>query len=198
MNPSTRRPDGGTSSADPSGDPDAALHAGWVRLAREGDEEAFAALVRTHQDRLYAIALRLTGDPHDAQDVVQDALLQAWQGLPSFRGDARFSTWVTRIVINRCHNLRRGTKPVLALEGDEGAPTTPGADTLVLAGQRWQATEAAVLALPFDQRTALVLHTFAGYTHGETGQILGITEAAAKVRVHRARKALVAAMQDWR
>ena len=169
-----------------------------MRLAREGDEEAFAALVRTHQDRLYAIALRLVGDPHDAQDVVQDALLKAWQGLPSFRGDARFSTWVTRIVINRCHNLRRGTRPVLALDGDDGAPTAPGADTLVVAGQRWQATEAAVLALPFDQRTALVLHTFAGYTHAETGQILGITEAAAKVRVHRARKALVAAMQDWR
>lgn len=183
---------------DPLADRDAAVQAGWVRLARQGDEEAFAALVRAHQDRLYAIALRLTGDPHSAQDAVQDSLLRAWQGLPFFRGDARFSTWVTRIVINRCHNLRRGTRPVDALPGDESAATAPAADTLVLASQRWQATQAAVLALPFDQRAALVLHTFAGYTHAETGRLLGITEAAAKVRVHRARKALLAALQDWR
>ena len=177
---------------------DAAVQAGWVDLARAGDEEAFAALVRTHQDRLYAIALRLTGKPHDAQDVVQEGFLQAWQGLPFFRGDARFSTWVTRIVINRCHNLRRGARPVEPLWGDDGAPTVPSADTVVIASQRWQAAQAAVLELPFDQRAALVLNTFAGYTHAETGRILGITESAAKVRVHRARKALLARMQEWR
>ena len=179
-------------------DHDATVEAGWVALAREGDEEAFAALVRTHQDRLFAVALRLTGEPHDAQDVVQDALLKAWQALPSFRQDARFSTWVTRIVINRCHNLRRAARPMEPLPGDVAAPSVAAADTVVLADQRWQATQAAVLSLPFDQRTALVLHTFAGYTHAETGRILGITESAAKVRVHRARKALMVRMQDWR
>jgi RNA polymerase sigma-70 factor, ECF subfamily len=110
--------------------------------------------------------------------VVQEALLQAWQGLPFFRGDARFSTWVTRIVINRCHNLRRGARPVEPLWGDDGAPTVPPADTVVIASQRWQAAQAAVLDLPFDQRAALVLNTFAGYTHAETGRILGITESA--------------------
>jgi RNA polymerase sigma-70 factor (ECF subfamily) len=188
------RPDTG----DGDRDADDAVQQGWVQMARTGDEEAFAALVRSHQDRLYAIALRLTGQPHDAQDVVQEAFLKAWQGLPSFRGDARFSTWLTRIVINRCHNLRRGTRPVEPLWGDDNAPTVPSAATVVLANQRWKATEAAVLALPFDQRTALVLYTFAGYTHAETGRILGITEAAAKVRVHRARKALMLRMQDWR
>jgi RNA polymerase sigma-70 factor (ECF subfamily) len=188
----------GNRAAGSAGDPESGPQADWVRLARDGDEEAFAALVRTHQDRLYAIALRLTGDPHDAQDAVQDSLLRAWQGLPSFHGDARFSTWVTRIVINQCHNLRRATRPVQPLEGVEPASTAAAADTLVVAGHQWRATETAVLSLPFDQRTALVLHTFAGYTHAETGRILGITEAAAKVRVHRARKALVAAMQDWR
>jgi RNA polymerase sigma-70 factor (ECF subfamily) len=180
------------------GDDDVAVQAGWVDRARAGDEEAFAALVRTHQRRLYAIALRLTGEPQDAQDVVQEAFLQAWQGLPCFRGDARFSTWTTRIVINRCHNLRRGARPVEPLRGDDGAPAGPPADTVVIACQRWQAAQAAVLDLPFDQRAALVLNTFAGYTHAETGRILGVTESAAKVRVHRARKALLARMQDWR
>jgi RNA polymerase sigma-70 factor (ECF subfamily) len=169
-----------------------------VELARAGDEEAFTALVRTHQHRLYAVALRLTGTPDDAQDVVQDAFLQAWQGLPLFRGDAQFSTWVTRIVINRCHNLRRGARPTEPVRGDDGAPTVPPADTVVIASQRWEAAQAAVLDLPFDQRAALVLNTFAGCTHAETGRILGVTESAAKVRVHRARKTLSARLQDWR
>ena len=101
-------------------------------------------------------------------------------------------------MINRCHNLRRGSQPVEPLRGDDNAPTAPSAATVVLANQRWEATQAAVLALPFDQRTALVLHTFAGYTHAETARILGITESAAKVRVHRARRALMLRMQDWR
>lgn len=184
--------------SDFDGDVDVTVQAGWVELARTGDEEAFTALVRAHQSCLYAVALRLTGKPDDAQDVVQDAFLQAWQGLPMFRGDAQFSTWITRIVINRCHNLRRGTRPTEPLWGDDGAPTVPPADAVVIASQRWQAAQAALLDLPFDQRAALVLNTFAGYTHAETGRILGVTESAAKVRVHRARKTLLARLQDWR
>ncbi len=184
--------------SDFDGDVDGTVQAGWVELARAGDEEAFTALVRTHQSCLYAVALRLTGKPDDAQDVVQDAFLQAWEGLPMFRGEAQFSTWVIRIVINRCHNLRRGARPTEPLWGDEGAPTVPPADTVVIASQRWEAAQAAVLDLPFDQRAALVLNTCAGYTHAETGRILGVTESAAKVRVHRARKTLLARLQDWR
>ncbi len=85
----------------------------WLELARQGDEAAFAALVRAHQDRLYRVALRMTGDADAAQDVVQDALVQAWQHLPDFRGEAGFATWVTRIVINRCHNVRRAARPTV-------------------------------------------------------------------------------------
>ena len=83
------------------------LDATLVELAREGDEAAFEALIRVHQDRLYAIALRMTGHVQDAQDVLQDALLHAWQALPRFRQDAAVLTWLIRIVINGCHNLRR-------------------------------------------------------------------------------------------
>src|SRR3954451_25273039 len=92
------------------GPPDDPLEETWVALAREGDEAAFAVLVRIHQDQLFRVALRMTGDPGTAQDVIQDALFQAWQHLPGFRSDARFSTWVTRIVINRCQmfTARRG------------------------------------------------------------------------------------------
>lgn len=173
-----------------------------VELARTGDEEAFAALVRTHQDRLYRVALRMTGSPSDAQDVVQETLLQAWQHLPGFRGDSGFSTWVTRILINRCHNLHRARRPVDPLPEETGSdpamPHSPAADTLAITAHSRDAVRRALLALPLDQRAPLVLTTFADYTYAETGRILGISENAAKVRAHRARRALAAALQEWR
>lgn len=175
-----------------------ALEATLASQARAGDESAFAALVRLHQHRMYAVALRMTGDPRDAEDVVQDAFLHVWRGLPRFRGDAQFGTWVTRVVINRCHNLRRDTKPTVPLTDEVPSPHAPGADTVVEAARLREATMAAIAELPFDQRAALVLHTFAGYSHAEAGRILGVSETAAKVRVHRARRALAQRLREWR
>ena len=178
------------------------LEARRVELARQGDENAFAALIRAHQDQLYRVALRMLGNSQDAQDAVQEAFLQAWQHLPGFRGDARFSTWVTRILINRCHNLQRARRPADPLP-DEGAspaalPSMPAADTVAVETQRRDAVRRALLTLPLDQRAPLVLTTFAGYTFAETGRILGVTEGAARVRAHRARRALATLLQDWR
>jgi RNA polymerase sigma-70 factor, ECF subfamily len=189
---------GSTVGTDGWGDPQEAR---WIDLARTGDEQAFATLVRRHQDRLFAIALRMTGNPDDARDVLQETLIQAWQHLPGFRGEAQFGTWVTRILINRCHNLHRARRPVSPLPEDDTAaemPRTPAAETLAVAGQRREAVRRALLALPPDQRAPLVLTTFGGYTHAETGRILGISEGAAKVRAHRARRALAGFLQEWR
>ncbi len=187
-----------TADADGTCDPQEAR---WIDLARGGDEQAFAALVRRHQDRLYKVALRMTGDPDDARDVVQETLIQAWQHLPGFRGESQFGTWATRILINRCHNLHRARRPVSPLPEDDTAadmPRSPAAETLAVAGQRRDAVRHALLALPLDQRAPLVLTAFGGYTHAETGRILGISEGAAKVRAHRARRALAGVLQEWR
>lgn len=173
-----------------------------VELARGGDEDAFAALVRAHQDQLYRVALRMTGNPTDAQDVIQETFLQAWQHLPAFRGESGFSTWVTRILINRCRNLHRAHRPVDPLPADTettpGMPHSPAADTLAVTAQSRDAVHRAMLQLPLDQRAPLVLTTFAGYTYAETARILGINESAAKVRAHRARRALATTLQEWR
>jgi len=169
-----------------------------VELARAGDENAFEALVREHQDRAYAVALRMTGSHHDAQDVVQDAFLHAWQGLPGFRGDAQFSTWLTSIVLNSCHALRRAARPTDPLRDDTPTAPSPAADTVAVAAAHQHAAQDAVLALPFDQRAALVLHVFSGYSHAHVGQVLGISENAAKVRVHRARQSITIQLKDWR
>ena len=169
-----------------------------MRQARAGDETAFEALVRMHQDRAYAVALRMTGNAEDARDVTQDAFLRAWQGLAGYREDAAFGTWLTRIVINRCHNLRRAARPTVTLAEHDPTDPAPATETRVEHAERHSATMAAVLALPFDQRAALVLHTLNGYTHAEVGRILGTSESAAKVRVHRARRALIEQLQEWR
>lgn len=183
-------------------DPPDSLELRRVELARDGDEDAFAALVRAHSDQLYRVALRMTGHPADAQDVVQEAFLQAWQHLPTFRGQARFSTWVTRILITRCHNLHRARRSTVPLPEEPEAgrllPNAPAAETVAVAADRRDAVRQALLALPLDQRAPLVLTTFGGYTLAETGRILGISEGAAKVRVHRGRRALAELLAEWR
>lgn len=188
------RPDPSRSPPAPVAVPEAVL----VRHAAQGNEGAFEALVRLHQDRAFLSALRLLGNPSDAQDAVQEAFLQAWRALPRFRGEASFGTWFTRILINTCHNLRRkAAAHSVSLEPDAGG-AAPGADEVGEVNLRRDSVRQAVLALPFDQRAPLVLHTFAGYSHAEIGRILGISENAAKVRVHRARRALVETLREWR
>jgi len=168
-----------------------------VRSARDGNEHAFEELVRSHQDRSYLIALRLTGNSHDAQDAVQEAFLKAWRGLAGFREDADFGTWLTRIVINCCHGQRRTQRPAEPLDETTPDSTTPAADVIVENQHRDRAAQRAIAELSFDQRSAFVLHIFAGHTHTEVGRILGISEGAAKVRTHRARRAIAVVLQTW-
>ncbi len=174
---------------------------GWqavlLAAARAGDEGAFEVLVRAHQERAYGVALRLTDGPQDAQDVLQESLVQAWTALPGFRGEAGFGTWLVRIVINRCHNQRRSWRATQPLPEDATLPAAPGAEAVVVGQQHRDAVARAIATLPFDQRAALVLHTFDGCTHAETARILGTSEGAAKVRVHRARRALTERLREW-
>lgn len=175
-----------------------------VSWARDGDEHAFEELVRSHQDRAYLVSLRLLANPQDAQDAVQEAFISAWKGLANFREDADFGTWLTRIVINSCHRQRRRQRPTQPLHeavATRPAPGTPtssiAADVIVEGQHRYRAAQRAIAELPFEQRSAFVLHTFAGHTHTEVGRILGITEGAAKVRTHRARRAIAATLHEW-
>jgi len=128
---------------------------------------------------------------------VQEAFLHAWQGLPQCRGDAGFSTWLMRIVINRCHNLHRATRDAEQLH-EELAPPIRGSEVTVVAAHQHRATMNAIADLPFDQRVALVLHVFSGYTHAETARLVGVSENTVKVRVHRARRALTEHLREWR
>lgn len=167
-----------------------------VEKVQAGDLDAYEVLVRRHQGRIYRIALRMVGDPHDAQDVAQDVVIQVWTALAGFTGRSSFTTWLYRIVVNRCVNQvqrRRWTRPVL----DTDPPPAGGAEDVVIAQYRARAAMAAVAALPPDQRAVIVLHQLEGLSYREVASVVNISEDAVRGRLHRARLNLLEALRAW-
>jgi RNA polymerase sigma-70 factor (ECF subfamily) len=168
--------------------PDAELLAAHVA----GDPTAFTTLVRRHRDRLWAVALRTTGDPEEAADALQDALLKAHRSAATFRGDAQVTTWLHRIVVNAClDRLRRAkARPTVPLpEHDSAHPVEPD-DPLGRRELAWE-IERALRSLPDDQRAAVVLVDVEGYSVDETAELLGIPTGTVKSRCSRGRAKLV-------
>lgn len=168
-----------------------------VAWAREGHHEAFEELVRRHRDRAYRVALRLLTDPHLAEDVAQEALVAAWRALPRFRADARFSTWLYRIVTNTALNYATRRREV-ATEVVDPPQTTQGAPADLVAEHNREVAriEAVIAQLPPEQRAALVLRSFEQCTYEEVADILGITVPAVKGRLHRARRELTERLRE--
>jgi len=160
-------------------------------LARHlaGDPDAFGDIVRRHQDRLWRVALRTLGNPDDAADALQDALVSAYRAAGAYRGDAAVTTWLHRIVVNAClDRLRRRaahrTTPLPDREPadrhDEHAATETRLDV-----------QQALASLPEHQRTALVLVDLHGLTVAEAAAVLDVAEGTVKSRCARGRAALV-------
>jgi RNA polymerase sigma-70 factor, ECF subfamily len=156
-----------------------------------GDPDAFTEIVRRHRDRLWAVALRTTGDPEEAADAVQDALISAMRHASSFRGDAKLSTWLHRIVVNACLDRmrRRATHPTSALPDDDHAPSAAGDD---FADRDTAAdVQAALATLSPDQRAAIVLVDIEGYPVDEVAAMLEVPTGTVKSRCARGRVKLV-------
>jgi RNA polymerase sigma-70 factor (ECF subfamily) len=173
-------------------DPDGAL----VTRARAGDRQAFDQLVRRHADRLYGVVRRF-GLPADAaQEVTQETFLRAWRSIGSFRGDARFSTWLYRIAMNEAkRRIRRASaRPLVRSLDDENAVEPQDVREEPSAGvaraELRQALAAAVRALPLKYRAPLILRDVEGLSTAEAAAVLGLGEAALKSRLHRARAAV--------
>ncbi len=165
----------------------------------EGDDHAFAALIRRHRDRLWAVALRTMSDPEEAADALQDALLSAHRGAAGFRGDAQVTTWLHRVVINAClDRLRRNkTRATVPLPEHDSAHPVERSDPL---GQRelaWE-IERALATLPDDQRAALVLVDVEGYSIEEAAAILGCPMGTVKSRCARGRAKLIPVLDHLR
>ncbi len=166
-----------------------------VERAKAGDHLAFEQLVRLTYTDTYTLAYRLVGDEEDARDVVQETYLRAHKGLKRFRGDAQFSTWLHRITAN-CANTylgRRGRHSHDVLPDDPViADLNPQRDPeqRVGLGDLRDQLSAALLELPPKLRAVVVLRDIYDLPHETIADQLGITESAAKVRLHRARKRL--------
>jgi RNA polymerase sigma-70 factor (ECF subfamily) len=184
----------------------------------DGDAEAFGTLFTRHRDRLWAVALRTTGDPEEAADALQDALMAAFRRAGSFRGDSAVTTWLHRIVVNACLDRLRRRRVRLAdplpEDLDEQARTagTRGAwggsvpasasvvdpAELAVDHERRAAVLAALDLLPPDQRAALVLVDMEGYSVDEAAQILDCPVGTVKSRCSRGRARLLPLLLDHR
>ena len=157
-----------------------------------GDPVAFTALIGRHRDRLWAVALRTMGDPDEAADALQDALLSAHRSAATFRGDSQVTTWMHRIVVNACLDRIRRSKarPTVPLpEHDSAHPIEPS-DPLGRRELAWE-IDRALRTLPEEQRAALVLVDVEGFSVDETAALLGIPTGTVKSRCARGRAKLV-------
>lgn len=172
-----------------------------VVRAREGDPRAFEALVRRHQRPLFGLAVRLLGDRGEAEDAVQESFVAAWRRLADFRGDAAFSSWMYRIVTNRCLGVARRRRPTVPLDTDGQSLTISGTaapEDTAEAGQRLAALYRALDGLPVELRACWVLRNIDGLSYIEIAGIVGASPAAVRGRIYRARSKLAEAMRPWR
>lgn len=165
-------------------DPDA------VRRAAAGDADAFEGVYRAHVRRVYALCLRMAGEPQHAGELTQDVFIRAWEKLATFRGDSAFETWLHRLAVNvvlmdRRLASRRAEDSIESAEGE----ARPLAASAPPAGLRMD-LEHAIAALPPMARQVLVLFDIEGYEHREIGALLGIAEGTSKAHLFRARRLL--------
>ncbi len=181
-------------------------------LAAAGDDLAFEALLGRYEARVYRLARRLTGDDADAQDVLQDAFLQVYRKLGSFRGESRFSTWLYRIATNAALMQRRGRKrrPTESLEAylprfdDKGAhlgepaalQAASRADELLDRRLLAEKAQEGVARLPNLYRDAFVLRDLQELSTAEVAELLDLDPATVRQRVHRARLMLRGYLSD--
>ena len=161
---------------------------GWIRKAQTADRAAFEALYRLHVDRVYGLCLRMTGNVAEAEDCTQDAFIQAWTKINNFRGESAFGTWLHRVAVNTVLGRMRKTRR----EQDRIRAVSDVTLTLETIGDSGglRDLEQAIDELPSGARHVFVLHAVYGYSHDETGDMLGIAAGTSKAQLHRARRLL--------
>lgn len=156
-----------------------------IRLAAGGDARAIRSLYDRYAPRVYAVVRRIAGDDDLAQDYAQEAWIRAIRALPTFRGDARFSTWLHRIAVNAALQALRKAETRRKREGPApvDVPIAPAHKDSLLQKQ----LERALDGLPEGMRRVIILHDVEGYTHEEIGDVLGVTAGTSKSQLFKAR-----------
>lgn len=162
--------------------------------AGEGDMEAFEQLYERHNRRVYSLCLRMTQNAAEAEDLAQEAFIQLFRKIGSFRGESAFTTWLHRLTVNQClmHFRKRSVKlektteegetPVQIVRGTENPNAMPVMDRIAL--------DNALKQLPPGYRTVFVLHDIEGHEHEEIAKMLGVAVGTSKSQLHKARMKL--------
>lgn len=165
-----------------------------VRLAQQGDSDAFAALFNAHKAKIYSLCLRMTNNTAEAEDLAQDAFLQAFRKLASFRGDSTLSTWLHRVAVNTVlmHFRKKGRREVSIDEPVNAEANAPKrehgkVDEGLAATIDRIALARAMKELPAGYRTILLLHEVKGYEHHEIARLRSCSIGNSKSQLHKAK-----------
>lgn len=172
-----------------------------IKQVLAGDNDAFGILVETYQDRVFNLALRMSGNTDDAFDLAQEAFFRAWRGLSGFQFEASFSTWLFRLTSNVCLDWLRAKKrrPTVSLTSVGNEEETVqldlpdpgmGPEELLIAAENRSTLAAAMNALPVEYRQILTLRAIDGLSYTEIAEVLQLREGTVKSRLSRARVAL--------
>ena len=162
-----------------------------VTQSQTGDPAAFEALVRHHQRMIHSLTFRMTGSLADAEDLAQETFLRAYAQLGSFRGSAKFSTWLYRIAVNTCLNWKQSEARRFQLHTSAAEEiSAQHASHEVSASAQSNEVQTALLKLPAKQRAAIVLTIYDGMNHAEAAQVLGCSETTVSWRVFAAKRKL--------
>jgi RNA polymerase sigma-70 factor, ECF subfamily len=171
-----------------------------IARAQQGDEEAFAALFEAHKRRVFSLCLRMIGNPTEAEDLTQEAFLQLFRKISTFRGESAFSTWLHRLAVNvvLMHLRKKGLNQISLdeTENSQGEPIKRdyGDDDRRLVGSIDRiGLNRAISELPPGYRTVFILHDVEGYEHNEIAEIMNCSIGNSKSQLHKARLKL----REW-
>jgi RNA polymerase sigma-70 factor (ECF subfamily) len=178
-----------------------------IRLAQRGDAAAFECIYRLHSRRVYALCLRMVGNTTEAEDLTQEAFLQLFRKIHTFRGESAFSTWLHRLSVNivlmrlrKKSLLQTSLEEIIEPDEEMGEPRMEfGAPDLLLTGSIDRINlQRAIDQLPLGYKAAFVLHDIEGYEHHEVAEIMGCSAGNSKSQLHKARIRLRELLQELR
>jgi len=169
-----------------------------IEACRRGERDGFHALFQAYKDRVYSIALRFSGDETLAMDIAQDTFLKLFSTMAEFRGDAAFSTWVYRLVVNACLDHKRRSWRTIPIPDELIAVLRAPADSLasLLHSEMRDRVRAAVETLSPDMRMTVVLRYTEGLSYDEIAEVTGCSPGTVASRLNRAHKALERRLSD--
>ena len=167
-----------------------------VQRCKAGDLAAFEKLFHLYGKKLYSLCMRMSGNSHEAEDLMQEIFVILIKKIKAFRGDSKFSTWLYRVAVNTCiSQLRKKKKNLVPLaEEDEPAKILSVQPSPV--AQR-ETLKKAIASLPPGYRTAIVMHDIQGFNHAEIAETLGISVGASKSQLFKARRKMRETMAEW-